>query len=207
WSGSRLATSSVESVDLSSTRMTSSTTSVGIAETVASSVRAALRAGITTMTLAWSAEAGVACSATLRASVSMSVAGLLVFGRLGRSGRLRRRPERTACARFERPLLRLAAVRRTASDRVERGLHQVDRHWEHHRRILIAADLAERLEVPELQGGRVPADHVGGLGELRRGLGLSLGVDDLRAALALGLGLAGDRVLPRLGDLAALDLG
>src|SRR2546423_1735745 len=40
--------------------MTSSTTSVGIADTVASSVRAALRAGITTITLACAARTGLA---------------------------------------------------------------------------------------------------------------------------------------------------
>ena len=42
--------------------------------------------------------------------------------------------------------------------------------------------------------------------EPRRGLELALGVDDLRAALALGLGLARHRVLHALGDLDVLDL-
>ena len=50
------------------------------------------------------------------------------------------------------------------------------------------------------------ADHVGGLGELGGGLELALGVDDLRASLALGLGLSGDRVLHPLGDLDVADL-
>src|SRR3954451_5756196 len=48
-SGSLRARSTVASVDESSTRMISSTHSSGIAETVRSSVRSALRAGITTM--------------------------------------------------------------------------------------------------------------------------------------------------------------
>src|SRR4029450_9873961 len=49
-SGSSRASSTVLSVDLSSTRMISSTQSTGIPATVASSVRAALRAGMTTTT-------------------------------------------------------------------------------------------------------------------------------------------------------------
>ena len=70
----------------------------------------------------------------------------------------------------------------------------------------MAADLPQRLEVAELKRGGVAADHVGGVGELGRGLELALGVDDLRAALALGLGLPGDRVLHGLRDLDVLDL-
>jgi hypothetical protein len=42
-----------------------------MAETVASSVRAALRAGITTITLAWTGDAAGVRSATLPASASM----------------------------------------------------------------------------------------------------------------------------------------
>ena len=42
--------------------------------------------------------------------------------------------------------------------------------------------------------------------ELVGGLELALGVDDLGPPLALGLGLAGDRVLHPLGDLDVLDL-
>ena len=50
------------------------------------------------------------------------------------------------------------------------------------------------------------ADHRGRLRELVRGLELALGGDDLRAPLALGLGLARHRALHRLRDLDVLDL-
>ncbi len=93
-----------------------------------------------------------------------------------------------------------------SGERVDHRAHQVDRHREHDRRVLVGADLAQRLQVAQLQRHRVVADHVGGVGELGRRLELALGVDDLRAALALGLGLAGDRVLHPLGDLDVLDL-
>src|SRR5437870_2826401 len=53
---------------------------------------------------------------------------------------------------------------------------------------------------------RVAGDDVGVVAELGRGLELALGVDDLRAPLALGLGLAGDRALHAARDLDVLDL-
>src|SRR5213593_4083172 len=59
-SGIRRASAIVSSVDLSSTRMISSTRSRGIAWTVRTSVRAALRAGITTMTFASRFTVGIA---------------------------------------------------------------------------------------------------------------------------------------------------
>jgi hypothetical protein len=71
---------------------------------------------------------------------------------------------------------------------------------------LLAADLTQRLQVAKLQRDRVASDHVGGLPELGGGLELALGVDDLGAPLALGLGLAGDRVLHPFRDLDVLDL-
>lgn len=46
----------------------------------------------------------------------------------------------------------------------------------------------------------------GGAREVLGGLELTLGVDDLRPALALGLGLTSHRALHRLGDLDVLEL-
>ena len=87
---------------------------------------------------------------------------------------------------------------------LQQRLDQVER--EHDRRVLVDADLAQRLQVAQLQRGRVLGDHVGGLAQARRGLELALGVDDLRAPLALGLGLARHRVLHRRRDADVLDL-
>src|SRR4051812_13807322 len=56
----RRARATVSSVDLSSTRISSSTQSRGMAEIVFSSVRAALRAGMTTTTLASALASGMA---------------------------------------------------------------------------------------------------------------------------------------------------
>ena len=85
-------------------------------------------------------------------------------------------------------------------------LEHVHRQREDDRRVLVAADFEQRLQVAQLQGGRVGADDVGRVGELLRRLVLALGVDDLGAPLALGLGLAGDRPLHLFGDLDVLDL-
>ena len=52
----------------------------------------------------------------------------------------------------------------------------------------------------------LPADRRGSLRKLVGGLELALGGDDLRAPLALGLGLARHRPLHRLRDLDVLDL-
>ena len=71
---------------------------------------------------------------------------------------------------------------------------------------VIGRDLGESLEVAQLQGRWLAPEDRGGAGELLRGLVLAFGVDDLRPALALGLGLAGHRPLHRLGDLDVLDL-
>ena len=119
----------------------------------------------------------------------------------------RRRPLDVRPWRRPTPLRRRSAgASPPLATRVEHRPDQVDRHREHDGRVLVAADLAQRLQVAQLERHRVAADHVGRLGELRRRLELALGVDDLRAALALGLGLAGDRVLHPLGDLDVLDL-
>src|SRR3954452_21156538 len=89
---------------------------------------------------------------------------------------------------------------------VEHRLDQVHRQREDDRRVLVDADLAQGLEIAQLYCRRVLGDDVGGLAQARGGLELALGVDDLRAALALGLGLAGHRVLHPLRDPDVLDL-
>jgi hypothetical protein len=71
--------------------------------------------------------------------------------------------------------------------------------------VLVDGDLAHRLKEPQLQRRRA-LEPVGGLPEALGGLVLALGGDDLGAALALALGLAGHRPLHLLRDLDVLDL-
>jgi len=54
------------------------------------------------------------------------------------------------------------------------------------------------LQVAQLQGRRLCADHPGRLGQLLAGLEFTLGVDDLGPLLALGFGLLGHRPLHRV---------
>src|SRR3954471_13923806 len=89
---------------------------------------------------------------------------------------------------------------------LEERLDQVDRCREDDRRRVGAADLEQRLQVAELECDRVLLDHERRVLELLRRLELALGVDDLRAPLALGFGLAGHRALHLRGDLDVLDL-
>jgi hypothetical protein len=64
---------------------------------------------------------------------------------------------------------------------------QVERQREDDRRVLVGADLQQGLQVAQLQRRRLAADDRGRAGELLGGLVLAFGVDDLGAALALGL--------------------
>ena len=68
------------------------------------------------------------------------------------------------------------------------------------------AELEQRLQVAQLQRDRVLLDHERRVLQPLGGLELALGVDHLRAPLALGLGLAGHRALHALRDLDVLHL-
>ena len=69
-----------------------------------------------------------------------------------------------------------------------------------------AATSAIVREQTQLHRGRVLLEELGGVAELLGRLELALGMDDLRAALAFGLGLAGHRPAHRLGQLHVLHL-
>jgi hypothetical protein len=86
------------------------------------------------------------------------------------------------------------------------GLKQVHRDREKRRGVPLRRDLAHRLQIPELDRHGVTRKHLSGLGKLRGGLELAFSADDLRAALALGLGLLGHRALHVLGKIHLLDL-
>ena len=97
--------------------------------------------------------------------------------------------------------LRLAGEER--AELLDRA-HQ--RRREDDRRVLVDADLDHRLQVAQLQREGVSHHHVGRASQLAGGERLALGGDDLRALLALGLGLAGHRALHALGQLDVLEL-
>ncbi len=86
------------------------------------------------------------------------------------------------------------------------GLEELDRDREDDRRVVRRADLEQRLQVAELHGDRLLRHHRRGVLEPLGGLELALGRDDLRAPLALGLGLARHRALHVARDLDVLHL-
>jgi hypothetical protein len=89
---------------------------------------------------------------------------------------------------------------------VDERLHDVERQREDDGGILLTADLGQRLQIAELQRGRVAGDHVGGVAQPPRGLELALGVDHVRPSLSLRLGAERHRALHLGGYLDVLDL-
>ena len=85
-------------------------------------------------------------------------------------------------------------------------LHQVDRERKHDGRAALACDIEQRGEVTQLHRLRHRRQDLRRLDELLRGLLFALRVDDLGAARAFGLGLAGDRPDHALVEIDALDL-
>ena len=83
---------------------------------------------------------------------------------------------------------------------------KLDREREHDRGAALAGDVEQRAEIAQLHRLRHLGQDAGGLDQLLRRLLLALGIDDLGAALALGLGLAGDGADHALVEVDALDL-
>ena len=83
--------------------------------------------------------------------------------------------------------------------------NQIHRQREHNGIALLAGDADERLHVTQLQRLRALRNQLRGLNELRRRLEFAIGVDDLGAPLALGLGLLRDRAHHRRVDVDVLD--
>jgi hypothetical protein len=84
--------------------------------------------------------------------------------------------------------------------------HQLERHREEDRRVLLGRNLGERLQVAERHRCRFALDDGRRLRQLLRRLQLALGVDDLRALLALGFRLARHRALHLLRQVDVLHL-
>src|SRR5215217_1264969 len=99
----------------------------------------------------------------------------------------------------------LARAEAAASRRGADGTEDVERDGEDG---VVAAggDLHQRLQVTQLQRGGVAAEYVRGHGELLGGLVFALSGDDLRATLALSLGLSGDGPLHLRGQVDVLHL-
>jgi hypothetical protein len=85
-------------------------------------------------------------------------------------------------------------------------LRQFDREREHDRGAALAGDVEQRAEIAKLHRLRHFRQDAGGLDQLLRGLLFAFRIDDLGAALALGLGLAGDGADHALVEIDAFDL-
>ena len=83
---------------------------------------------------------------------------------------------------------------------------EVQRQWEEGRGIVLGRDLGRGLQEAELERRRVRAQETGRLGKVSRRLELAPRVDHLCPALALGLGLTGDRAPHLLGQVHVLYL-
>src|SRR5207237_1195617 len=128
----------------------------------------------------------------------------------------RRRPRRERPLRSLRRELRRARSYlrgrqrrgRTSGGRLglEEETEQVDGDRKNRRRGLLRADLDERLQIAQLQRGRMRVDEVRRRPELLGGLVLALGGDDLATALALRLGLPGHGALHLGGKVDRLHL-
>src|SRR5256886_7421044 len=89
---------------------------------------------------------------------------------------------------------------------LEQRAEEIERQREKGGRGPLRRDLAHGLQIPELDGDRMPRENLGRVGQLRRRLKLAVGVDDLGPPLALGLRLLGHRALHVLGEVDLLDL-
>src|SRR5437773_8468567 len=83
---------------------------------------------------------------------------------------------------------------------------QIDWNRKKSRGVMFAGNLAHGLQETQLQSNRLLAHHRGRLHHFFRGLKFALGVDDLCAALALGLGLFRHRALHGVGQRHVLYL-
>src|SRR5215475_10046253 len=86
------------------------------------------------------------------------------------------------------------------------SLHHLDRERKHDGRAALTRDIEQGREIAQLHRLRHRRQNLGGVEQLLRRLLLSLRVDDLGAAGAFGLGLAGNRPDHALVEIDALDL-
>src|SRR5207248_10956442 len=72
---------------------------------------------------------------------------------------------------------------------LEEGSEGIDGDGEDRRRVFVGRDLHQSLEVPKLQGRRISADDIGGVGKALRGLEFALGMDDFCTPFPFGFSL------------------
>lgn len=85
-------------------------------------------------------------------------------------------------------------------------VHQLHGKRKNYGRILLDTYLGKRLKITELDGHGLGGEKGGGVDELLGGVEFAFGMDDLGAALALGLGLLGHGAEHGLGQVDLLDL-
>ena len=89
---------------------------------------------------------------------------------------------------------------------LEEGGKGIDWDWEDDRGVLLGGNFNQGLQVTELQGDRIPADHVGGIGQALRSLEFTLRMDDFGSPLTFRFGLLGDHALHLLGEVHVFHL-
>ena len=93
-----------------------------------------------------------------------------------------------------------------AIQRLRHGSDQINRQWKDNGRVVLGSDLHQGLQVTQLDRRRLLLDDCGGHRQFLRGQVFTLGMDDFRATLAFGFGLAGDGADHLLGQLHLLHL-
>jgi hypothetical protein len=89
---------------------------------------------------------------------------------------------------------------------LEEGGKGIDGDWEDRRGVRPGGNFNQGLQVTELQGSRIPADHVSGIGQALRRFEFTLRMDDFGSPLTFRLGLLGDHALHLLGEVHVFHL-
>src|SRR5205823_3620420 len=82
-----------------------------------------------------------------------------------------------------------AAVAAQSGRQVEKALQQVQWQRKNDSAVLLGGDLGQRLQIPQLQRGRLAANDLRGVGQLLAGAELAFRVDDLGALFAFSFSL------------------
>src|SRR5205085_3736360 len=85
------------------------------------------------------------------------------------------------------PLLQSSSLQSFFVEELRQSGEDVDWQREDDGRVLLHADLRQRLQIPELERGRLRGQNVCGIRQSLRGRELALGMDQLGPFLALGL--------------------
>ena len=89
---------------------------------------------------------------------------------------------------------------------LDEGGKGIDWDWENRRGVVPGGNFNQGLQVTELQSSRIPADHVGGIGQALRRFEFTLRMDDFGSPLTFRFGLLGDHTLHILGKVHVFHL-